>query len=74
MDQMLIWALLHDEMSRKNRKRNYPTAEDPFWGDGWVFCGRCGRAWTGGTRATGMCSGNRTDGDVTDGARHSTVA
>ncbi len=35
MDQMLIWALLHDEMSRRNRKRKHLTPDDPFWGDGW---------------------------------------
>lgn len=35
MDQMLLWALLHDEMSRRGRERRQPTPDDPFWGDGW---------------------------------------
>lgn len=35
MDQMLVWALIHDEISRRNRKRKPPVYGDPFWGDGW---------------------------------------
>ena len=35
MDQMLIWALLHDEMARMNRKRQNPSLDQPFWGAEW---------------------------------------
>jgi hypothetical protein len=35
MDQMLIWALLHEEMSRRNRKRQNPVLAPPFWGFEW---------------------------------------
>lgn len=36
MDQMLIWALLHDEMARMNRKRQNPSLDQPFWGAEWT--------------------------------------
>jgi hypothetical protein len=35
MDQMLLWALLHEEMSRASRKRKQWNPDDPFWGGGW---------------------------------------
>ena len=36
MDQMLLWALLHNELARKNRQRRQaPSFDQPFWGREW---------------------------------------